>query len=722
MTNYTEGELKVMTVVQLKQIKKNYRGHSSVTKKADIIEFILKNQKPDGCKEGEIRNASTNRCINTEGKTATEKYEELIKGCKTGQIRNPATGRCVKMDGPTGRKIIQDWEEKQKKKCDSDQILNESTNRCVNADGKVAKEILGDLVDDCEPGKIKNPKTGRCVNATGTIGKSIIKNSKSRSRSPSKSRSRSRSRSPSKSCKSPGEFDISLDGRIFVFDGIVDNELFTRIENDGGEIEDIVSFATSYLVVKDGDIDENSINVKRARQFNDKTIITISELKKRLEREIDSCLVPGMDEKLCAKYKKPDIIDLARRIGIAPEVIRGSTKEELCKEISQVEKRNIPVFAPPSEFISTDGTCNIYNNHCPPSQVCEINSLGDGKCITKDEARIKAGNPNIVHAILPNGIEIVTAKNNIENINILFDNKVQILDNSDSSSDEMPELVPADGYSSSESDRPAEISEDAQDAIEQADIAQDELNIMTKRNISEKALAKMKVKEMIGILKSATNVPDNKDIKMPRKKTDVQEYFKGNYCEQGTFACPDNQICDTRFRDINDPNSTGICVPENILPKTGVAKGSINNAPIAGYTDQDIEDIRQAILASIRDQEINQEFDLQPAFDNVANDPDLTAYEEDIQYDSEGRQILDNVGGGVLATDEETMQLFKDIYNETPIETVLDNATTPKTDEYINKIIDDIGKSNKPSAKVEQQMKQAVSKLLGLNESDIVGI
>jgi hypothetical protein len=712
MTNYTEGELKVMKVVQLNKIKKSYSGHSAYTKKADIIDFILKNQKPDGCKEGKIRNESTNRCIKTDGRTATEKYEELIKGCKSGQIRNPATGRCVKMDGPTGRKIIKDWEEKQKKKCANDQILNESTNRCVNADGKVAKEILGDLVDDCTPGKIKNPKTGRCVNAGGTIGKNIIKNSKSRSRS----RSRSPSRSPSKTCKSPQDFDTSLNRRIFVFDdGIDDTDLFNRIKDNGGEIENIVSFATSYLVVKDGDIDNNSFNVRRAKEYNDKTIITISELKKRLEKDVDSCLVPGMDEKLCAKYKKPDIVDLARRIGIKPEVIRRNTKEELCKLISEAPKREIPVFAPPSETISKDGTCNIFNNHCPPSQVCELtNSLGDGKCITKEEARNKSITSDLVAALLPNGIEIIGDRDNVDQLNRIFDNEVKILNYSDSSSDQMPGLQRISD----------ELTEEAQDAIQQAYDAQDELDIMTKRNISQDELAKMNVKKMISILKNATNVPDNKDIKMPRKKIDIQEYFKGKSCEQGTLACPDNQICDTRFRDVNDPNSTGICVPENILPKTEVFKSSFNNAPIAGYTDKDIEAIKQAILANIANQDPNEEFDLQPAFANIAEDPDIDVSDKYTQDDLQGREILENVGGGVILTVDETIQLIEQIENENenPIETTIDNATTPKNDEEIKKIIEDIGKSNKPSAKVAQQIKQTVSKLLGLNESDVLGI
>jgi hypothetical protein len=80
--------------------------------------------------------------------------------CKEDEVRNPDTNRCVKKTGVVGRKLLalaqknaavkKQIEQKDvpvkvnakvEKKCRSDQVLNPITKRCVSKDGKLGKQI-----------------------------------------------------------------------------------------------------------------------------------------------------------------------------------------------------------------------------------------------------------------------------------------------------------------------------------------------------------------------------------------------------------------------------------------------------------------------------------------------------------------------------------------------------------------------------------------------------
>ena len=81
------------------------------------------------------------------------------KDCKDDEIRNPATGRCVKRNGKIGRKILGGASPKRRtspknsssrrssrrvpKDCKDDEIRNPATGKCVKRDGKIGRKILG---------------------------------------------------------------------------------------------------------------------------------------------------------------------------------------------------------------------------------------------------------------------------------------------------------------------------------------------------------------------------------------------------------------------------------------------------------------------------------------------------------------------------------------------------------------------------------------------------
>lgn len=117
------------------------------------------------------------------------------KKCKEDEILNPKSNRCVKRTGPTGKKIIAELKKKavNKKDCKEDEIRNPDTNRCVKKNGSIGKKILErqkSVIKSvirrrskskskkskiiCEKGKILNTKTKRCVNINGPTGKRIV--------------------------------------------------------------------------------------------------------------------------------------------------------------------------------------------------------------------------------------------------------------------------------------------------------------------------------------------------------------------------------------------------------------------------------------------------------------------------------------------------------------------------------------------------------------------
>lgn len=119
------------------------------------------------------------------------------KKCKDDEILNPESNRCVKRTGPTGKKILENLKKKAigKKPCKEDEIRNPDTNRCVKRTGSIGRKILDNQKKSiiksvirrqskrrrqskskiiCEKGKILNPKTKRCVNINGPIGRRIM--------------------------------------------------------------------------------------------------------------------------------------------------------------------------------------------------------------------------------------------------------------------------------------------------------------------------------------------------------------------------------------------------------------------------------------------------------------------------------------------------------------------------------------------------------------------
>ena len=85
------------------------------------------------------------------------------KACKDNQIRNPKTDRCVNKDGAIGKKLLKEPKEaKQSKetkqpngKCPETKIINPKSGRCVNKDSAIGKKLLK---EETKPKKEPKPK------------------------------------------------------------------------------------------------------------------------------------------------------------------------------------------------------------------------------------------------------------------------------------------------------------------------------------------------------------------------------------------------------------------------------------------------------------------------------------------------------------------------------------------------------------------------------------
>jgi len=85
------------------------------------------------------------------------------KPCKDNQIRNPDSGRCVNKDGKVGKEILKKIASakaqkkspkspkkpspKPNKQCPDDKVYNHISHRCVKKDGKIGKEILKKIAE-----------------------------------------------------------------------------------------------------------------------------------------------------------------------------------------------------------------------------------------------------------------------------------------------------------------------------------------------------------------------------------------------------------------------------------------------------------------------------------------------------------------------------------------------------------------------------------------------
>ena len=67
--------------------------------------------------------------------------------CKEDEIINPSTGRCVKRTGKIGKLLINP---KIKSSCKEDEIINPSTGRCVKRTGKIGKLLINESIKPCK--------------------------------------------------------------------------------------------------------------------------------------------------------------------------------------------------------------------------------------------------------------------------------------------------------------------------------------------------------------------------------------------------------------------------------------------------------------------------------------------------------------------------------------------------------------------------------------------
>jgi hypothetical protein len=104
------------------------------------------------CKDNQLRNPSTGRCVNKDGKIGKEilkKISETKPLLKTPPKKSPKTPpkKSPKKSpkNPPKKKSPKTPPKKYPKKCDVYEIWNPSTGRCVKKEGKVGKEILKNI-------------------------------------------------------------------------------------------------------------------------------------------------------------------------------------------------------------------------------------------------------------------------------------------------------------------------------------------------------------------------------------------------------------------------------------------------------------------------------------------------------------------------------------------------------------------------------------------------
>lgn len=144
-----------------------------VTETPDIQIALTK--RPNGrkpkplrpCKENQIRNTRTNRCIS---KTAKNKYSRALKPCPEGKTRNQFTNRCVYT---SSFKRFQMRHANQSKPCKEGKERNPKTGRCKTVRVSASKK-------PCKDGKIRNPTTGRCKTVRASGSKKPCKDGKVR--------------------------------------------------------------------------------------------------------------------------------------------------------------------------------------------------------------------------------------------------------------------------------------------------------------------------------------------------------------------------------------------------------------------------------------------------------------------------------------------------------------------------------------------------------------
>jgi predicted Ser/Thr protein kinase len=140
--------------------------------------------------------------------------------CKENEVYNKITKRCVSREGRVGKKILKDEANKksskkksrerksperksrEEKKCPEGKVYNKKSHRCVNKDGKVGKEVLRRLKEESErkpksPPKSKSPPKKK----SPPKPKSPVKKSHPKPKSPPKKKSPPKPKSPVK--KSP---------------------------------------------------------------------------------------------------------------------------------------------------------------------------------------------------------------------------------------------------------------------------------------------------------------------------------------------------------------------------------------------------------------------------------------------------------------------------------------------------------------------------------------
>ena len=166
--------------------------------------------KAKKCKDDEVLNIKTNKCVKKTGKigkeilkakatspkapspkatspkapspkaTSPKAISPKAKKCKDDEVLNEETNRCVKKSGKKGQEILKKKallktpspkaktpspkaktpspKAPKAKKCKDDEVLNEETNRCVKKSGKKGQEILKKKADMLKASKAVSPK------------------------------------------------------------------------------------------------------------------------------------------------------------------------------------------------------------------------------------------------------------------------------------------------------------------------------------------------------------------------------------------------------------------------------------------------------------------------------------------------------------------------------------------------------------------------------------
>ena len=79
--------------------------------------------------------------------------------CKEGQVLNPKTNRCIRINGPVYRKLV------------SEGVISQRPSNGRTTPRRPPARVR---TSECKEGQVRNPKTNRCIKKNGPVYKKLV--------------------------------------------------------------------------------------------------------------------------------------------------------------------------------------------------------------------------------------------------------------------------------------------------------------------------------------------------------------------------------------------------------------------------------------------------------------------------------------------------------------------------------------------------------------------